>query len=76
MSSEGERSVEASESAFVPVREARARIGRPGTPVATQTVFSLAVRGELDVRMIAGRFVVTQASIDAYRARHDEATQA
>lgn len=57
--------------AFVPIEVARALVGRDGKPVAKQTVFSLGVRQELDVRMIAGRFVVTRDSINAYRRRND-----
>jgi hypothetical protein len=55
---------------FVPVRQARAELApASGAPIALQTVYTLGVRGEIDVRHIGGRFVVTRTSIDAYRAR-------
>lgn len=54
----------------VPAARARALLGHAGKPIARQTVFSLGVRREIEVQMIAGRFFVTRESIDAYRARH------
>ena len=51
---------------LVSVQQARPLAGN----VATQTIFTLALRGELDVRQVAGRFVVTRASLLAFRARH------
>lgn len=56
---------------FIPVQIARGLVVPTGrSPIARETVLSLGVRGELDVRDIAGRFVVSRASIDAYRERH------
>ena len=50
---------------LVPVQQARSLVGG----VATQTIFSLGVRGELEVRQVAGRFVVTRQSIEEFRRR-------
>lgn len=57
---------------LIPVSAARRLLGEGGRPVARQTVFALAARGEIDVRCIAGRFVVTGDSIRAYRARRGD----
>lgn len=55
--------------AMIPVADARHLLGEDGKPIARQTVFALGARGEIDVHLIAGRYVVTSASIHAYQAR-------
>ena len=65
-----ENEVRPLEEPLVPVELARTLLGAAGRPIARQTVLSLGVRREIDVRMVAGRFVATAASIDAYRSRH------
>jgi hypothetical protein len=55
---------------LVPINVARSLLRSDGRSVARQTVFSLAVRREIIVRHIAGRYLVPRHSIDAYRARH------
>lgn len=54
---------------LIPVARARFLLGRNGKPIARPTVLSFGLRGDLDVREVAGRFVVTRASIDAFRIR-------
>jgi len=64
------RSVEAAVEPFVSVEMARYELTRNGRPAARQTVLALGLRGELAIKLIAGRFVVACDSIAAYRARH------
>jgi hypothetical protein len=52
------------------IESTRALVGKGGGIAARQTVLTLGLRGELDVRRIAGRLVVTRASIEVYRARY------
>lgn len=52
---------------FVSVSAARALVGRRGKPVARQTIFVLAACQRLDVRAIAGRYLVSIASIREYK---------
>lgn len=54
---------------FVSVREARSLLSRTSTPIHRQTVFSLGVDREIDIRRVAGRYLITRESIDAYRTR-------
>lgn len=61
------------ESEFVPLSEARLLIRGSGRPPHRQTLLTLGLTGELDVRLIAGRFVVTRSSLDAYRERNRSA---
>ena len=60
----------ASTESFVSIESTRALIGQSGRPAARQTVLASGLRGELDIRLVAGRFVVTLESIRAYRVRH------
>lgn len=59
----------------VPLEDARELL-IPGKRVAKQTIFALGAVGEITVRLIGGRFVVTDRSLRAYRARHTESDQA
>jgi hypothetical protein len=64
------RSVPIAEETFIPIAAARHELrSRDGRPIARATVLALGAKGELDVREICGRYVVTQSSIDTYRAR-------
>jgi hypothetical protein len=54
---------------YVSIEAARELVGRRGKPAARQTVLALGLRGELEIRRIGARFVVTRASIERYRAR-------
>lgn len=60
---------EPTESEFVPLSEARFLIRGSDRPPHRQTVLTMGLKGELDVRLICGRFAVTKKSINAYRAR-------
>lgn len=53
------------------VEAARPLLGKDGRPAARHTVLSLALRGEVEARRIAGRLVITTASVLAYRARRE-----
>lgn len=43
---------------------------------ANATIRSMALRGELQSELVAGRIVITRESVEAYEARQGEAAQA
>lgn len=57
---------------LIPVETARRQILRKGRPVSKSTVFSLGACRELDIRRVAGRYVVTAESLRRYKARNGE----
>jgi len=61
--------VDSGREELLPLRIAQPLIGRPGRPAAKSTVLGLALQRVLDVRLIAGRYVVSRASINSYRAQ-------
>jgi hypothetical protein len=57
------------EETLVPVSLAQKALGRNGRDMARATLLGIAARGDLVVRLVAGRYVVTADSIRAYQER-------
>lgn len=57
------------EEDLVPLASARIQLARHGRRPSKQRVLALGALGEIEVRLVAGRFVVTAESIRAHLAR-------